>query len=173
MFERIVDIVRDRFAERNLSYEVVGGIDSRNASDNFGPGGSNRVAFVVVPEGEFTPAMFIGDAPDDSGDVARQLFTMPIGFDICCATFDPDALDNDIKNTAACVRLWEKVAQEIHRAYAGQYGLVGFKFDDERKQGRFGAELIVRIAMNVPINDAPWRAVVAHHAALDQPENKR
>lgn len=172
MFDQIVDIVRQRFADRGLSYEIVSGIASRNAYPD-GPGGSNRVAFVVVPEGEFTPAMFIGEAPDDSGDVARQLFTMPIGFDICCAAFDPDAFEDDIKNKAACVRLWEKVAQEIHRAYAGQYGLVSYKFDDERKQGRFGSELVVRLVMNVPINDVSWRAVVAHTAALDQPEEKR
>lgn len=173
MFDRIVDIVRAGFRDRNLEYEIVSGIDSRNAVPQ-GPGGSNRVAFVVVPEGEFEPPQHIGeaDAPDGE-DVARQLFTMPIGFDIYMASFDPNAHEDDIKNKASCVRLWQCVAQEIHAAYAGQYGLVSFKFDDERKQGRFGAELVVRLVMNVPISDTPWRAVVAHKSALDKPEEKR
>jgi len=173
MFERIVGIVRDRFRERQLEYEIVGGIDSRNTVPD-GPGGSNRVAFVPLKDGEFTPPIFIGEGdPDADGNVARQLFTMPIGFDVCCAAFDAETPDDDIANRAACVRLFQAVAQEVHRAYAGQYGWDGFSFDDARKLGRFGQELVARLVMNIPIFDTPWATATPTKARVDQPEEKR
>lgn len=172
MFDRIVSIVRKRFEERNLSYEVVGGIDSRNAQPQ-GPGGSNRVAFVPIAEGAFTPPMFIGEGdPDEAGDVARQLFTAPIGFEVCCASYDAAHPDDQVAAMASCLVMFQAVAQEVHKAYAGQYGWDGFRWDNERKQGRFGSEFIARLVMNVPIFDLP--SVERSPAlSLRDPEEKR
>ena len=123
MFQDIVKVIRDRFAARHITgVEVVGGVDSRNASDNFGAGGSWRVAFVPPEDdGDFAPPIHVGEGEEDENDeTARQLHTMKWPFDVCCAARDEDRPEDDLANRARCFALWQVVAQELHPRLADQ-----------------------------------------------------
>lgn len=174
MFSRIVSLVREEFKTREyLQVEVVSGFDARNAQDNMGSGGANRVAFVPPSgEGQFMPALHIGEGDDDeNGEARAAMLVLPYVFDVCIAGYDADKPNDDVAHQHRCIDLFEVVAQVV-RLKAGEAYWTGFSFDGKRKQGRFGAEFIATLEMRIPIFDAPWR-VKTVSAELANPEDKQ
>lgn len=162
MFLKLVDDVRAAFAARGFDRIVVDeGIDARNAQTNFGAGGANRVVFSPAPDPlGFAPPMYIGEGDaDGSGLARRQLWTMVYAFEVCVAGYDSEQPARQLAHQHVCVDIFEIVVQEVHRSYAGQYEWRGARWDDARKQGRFGAEFVATLVLNIPLFDAPSVAV--------------
>lgn len=151
MFVEIVDIVRQRFKDRELPISVVEGIESRNAQIEDGP--QNRVAF--VPSAQPIPIvapMFIGEGDEEK----RQLWNAKVAYDVSFNGFDESNPDRDLAHRRRCLDLFEVTAQEIHRAYAGQEEWSSARWDDSKKHVRHGAELVATVTLNIPIFDIPY-----------------
>lgn len=163
MFVEIVDIIRQRFAERGFTeVTVVEGQESRNAQANFGAGSANRVAFVPAKEPiAIIPPTFIGEGDlDEAGEARRQLWNMMFKYEVSFAGFDANNPERDLAHRRKCVDLFEVTTQEIQRAYHGAYGWSSATWADEKKHVRHGAELIATLTINVPIFDISSKAAI-------------
>ncbi len=157
MFLQLVDDVRAAFAARGFDQvEIADGIDASNAQTNYGSGGANRVVFRPAPDPiGFSPPKYIGEGDEDAeGASRRQLWTMAYAFEVAIAGYEPAFPERQLAHQQACVNIFEIVVQEVHRAYAGQYAWTSARWDDARKQGRFGAEFVATLTLNVPLFDS-------------------
>ena len=159
-FVQVVQDVRDYLALRGFAgVEVTSGADARVAQPN-GDGSANRIAFVPVASVETAAPRFIGEGlPDEDGGVRRALVDATVIFDVCFAGFDHEkveAQDADLYHRRAAFGLWELAVQAIQRSYYGAHEWRGARWDDARKHGRHGAELIATLAVSAPLFDAAW-----------------
>ncbi len=150
MFVKLIDDVRAWFVLRGLDASVVDGLESRNAQTNFGPGSANRVAFVPASPVEIIDApRYIGE--DDDG--RRQLVNMLFAYEVSFAGYDRDNPERDLAHRHVCVDLFEATAQSLQRSAFGMHQWSAARWEDTRKHGRHGAELVVALTVNIPIFD--------------------
>jgi hypothetical protein len=158
MFVEIVDVVRDYLTAAGLQAEVVDGIDSRDAQVDFGRFPDGRVAFVPVPGPiAITEPKFIGEGDeDDDGRVRRQLLNVMFAYEVSVAGYDIDNAERDLAHRHACFDLWERVVQAMQAAYYGSHEWTVARWEDARKYGRHGAELVATLTVNLPIFDVTY-----------------
>lgn len=175
MFVELVDIVRERFRERGFTdILVVDGINAREQQTNFGSGSANRVAFVPSAQPiAFIPPTRIGEDEHER----RQLLNAMFVFDVSVSGYDPSNPERDLAHRRRCFDIFEAVVQEVHRAYYGACEWTSARWEDARKDGRHGAELIATLVLNIPLFDRAWaeatpKAVIHSPKTPPQPEDE-
>lgn len=162
MFSSIPTIVRDYLATVT-GYEDVAvdaGPGARVAQDNYDPQGTNRIVFVTLPDIGIAEPMFIGEEVTGDGDavpfayVPRQLLTARYQFSVAIAGYDINIPENDLAHQQVCFDLWELTIQALQHGYYGQHEWADPKWSTDRKYARHGAELVVRLTLNIPLSDA-------------------
>lgn len=142
--------MRTWFTAIGLDSAVVEGAEARAAQDNYGPGTANRVVFAVAPDVEIVPPRMIGE--DDTG--TRQLLNANVAIEVSIAAYDASAPERDLAHRALCLAIYEKVVQGVQRAYWGGHEWRGARWNDTRKHGLHGRELVALLVVNVPVHDA-------------------
>ena len=152
-FARIVEDVREYFAERGLTAVVDVGWKARAETNNQGEGSANRVVFTPVSPISPLPAVsHPGSGPEQP---ARQLLNILFTYEVSCWGFDPDdGGENDLFHIGKCIDLLEAVVQAVWRKHHGQVTWGAMRWTDTVKHVRHGAELVATLQLNVPLFDA-------------------
>ncbi|AKV03190.1 hypothetical protein AKJ09_09853 [Labilithrix luteola] len=159
MFVKIVDDARAWFAAQGIDAPIVEEVEELVAQDNYSPTTSNRVAFVTASNLDIIAPTQVGDGDDGEG---RQLSNLDYAFEVHIAGFDPDSPTRMLAHRRVCIALLEALEQSFVRSASGLYALGTGEWNDERKHGRHGAELIVPLKINVPLSDVD--SATAHPA---------
>lgn len=150
MFLKLIDDVRARFIVRDLTeVEIAEGTNARDQQANMGHGSLNRVAFVPVSDMTFLPPTHIGENDEGHAQIVNMLFVFEVG----CAGFDADNPERELAHMRKCVDIFEAVVQEVKRAYWGVHEWSAARWENKRKDGRHGAELVARLTLNIPLFD--------------------
>ena len=156
MFVQLVANVTTYLATAGLTAQVLDGIDARDHQVDFGRFPSGRVAFVPAPSMQILEPTHIGEYETSAGLEQRQLFNVLFGFEVSFAGYDINNAERDLAHRHACFDLWEKTAQAMQASYSGAHQWTGARWEDARKYGRHGAELVATLAINLPIFDAGY-----------------
>lgn len=155
MFIKIIEDVRAWFATHGVTATVSDGIDAVNAQDNHGLGTANRVVFSASAAPlSFVPIQQIGE--DDTG--RRQLANVMFVFDVTISGYDASQPTRDLAHRHKCFLLLEAVVQAAQHAYWGAHSWTSARWEDTRKQGRHGAELVATLSLNIPLLDQQWES---------------
>lgn len=155
MFLKLVDDVRAAMPGLGFGeISVEDGLVSAVSQSNFGDGAANRVAFVPAEELAFLPAPTqLGDVDIGDGTFARQLANLEYAFDVHVCGFDSDSPDRFLAHQRRCLDIFEAVVEVVHSDSYGLYVWSAGKWSLERKDGVFGAELVVHLTVNIPLFD--------------------
>lgn len=155
MFLKLVDDVRAAMPGLGFGdISVDDGLVSAVAQSNYGDGAANRVAFVPAEELSFLPSTTqMGDVDLGTGEYARQLANVLYGFDVHVCGFDADTPDRYLAHQRRCFDIFEAVVQVVQADSYGLYEWSDGKWSIDRKDGTFGAELVVHLTVNIPLFD--------------------
>lgn len=151
------DVV-DRFADDELTANIVFGWREPAKQINQGPGRANRVCFVPGVDGkagDYGPARFPGTRNDGS---PRHLATFHELVSVYVWAFDGDAPNDELKQYEACRDLHDSVVRAIYlspNVKPRQMALSDPKWLVDRKERRFGVELVFTIEIEGAIVDEP------------------
>ena len=163
MLMQLVDDVRAALTTRfGTDVFVDEGIRARNTQDNFAKNTPNRVVFEPSEDMEvLEDVLRIGEGDaDEDNDCKRQLLNVMFAFDVSIIGYDAIHPSRDLAHRRRCFDIWEVVAQEVQRDYGGVSKWISAKWNLNRKDGVYGAELIAGLVMNIPLFDIDWRVVV-------------
>lgn len=151
MFVEIIADVRDYFEEREIDAEVAEGAAARNNQPDFGEYPDGRVTFVAVSPLGVAEPQFIGE-PDNEG-TPRAILQTTFVYEVSFAGYDQASPERDLAHKRHCYGLWEATAQILQKKHWGRHQWTGARWEDERKLGRHGAELIATLELSVPLFD--------------------